>query len=225
MRSVLALLVMFLLAAPMAGAGHPNVACVQKQEIHTYFATVGALTFVTLPAEDQSFGVHTAFAQDACADATLAYDGDPETGFGGATFPAGTRLCLLPEEAPHHDYGPGAEYWATQATPGDLLYSAGADGPAFDPADPCATDGVLTEDPITDPWDCGAGLVGVYAKRWMPATLEENVLGSGACDPHDGRVWVFVMQGVFVDVHAGDVVVSTPTTGHVWSGDQFPGQE
>ena len=217
-----------LAAAPLADARHPSTACIQQENMHGYL--VGAIPWT--PHQETKVGIKqqtttVVTAWDTCDQdldgdgVPFDYDGDMDLGDRGGRFPAGSNYngCLENPEVSHHAYGVGAQYWADDQTGvASLIYWAGADGPALipDPLDPCATDGIISDDPTTDPLDCADGSWGVYAPPiWKPATLGETVAGNGACDPFDGLVWVFIVNSaLFCD---GTLVVSTPISGHIWS--------
>ena len=221
----LPLVVALALVAPLAlsSAGafhHPSTACITTEAYHSY----GPATFGK-PMGGKVGRLGSAAVYDFCAfdingdNIPFDYDGETEYGDVGGRFVAGSGWagCTVAPEVSHHHYGVGATYWVWEHLH-DVVYEAGADGPAF--GDPCATDGIISANPMTDPADCGAGDYGYFSSTssaWTPATLGETVNGNGACDPFDGYVWVFIARGPVTGTPYGSVVLSTPTEGHIWS--------
>ena len=224
-KSWLVLLLLSIMAAvalPPGAATHPGFACIQTQAIHSYGGSSG----VGGGGGGSGAVVSRASVRDTCAQdlnsngVILDHDGDYDTGLGSGAFPAGTHTeCIDWPGVPHHEYGPGAAYWADDETGmAQIVYWAGTDGPALLASNPCAADGIITNHDLTDPLDCGSGALGQFsAFQWRPATLGRNTAAAD-CDPIEGYVWMFVLTGPYVDDATGAVIMSTPFSGHLWSG-------
>ena len=203
-RTLITTSFLLLAATATTHAAHPGSPCTPTEARHSYGWPLGVFQGAV------SWPPAMAIVFDTCAG---PFDGDAEHGLMGGRFPAGTSPCLVSPQTSHHASGPGAQYWADDETGiAALAYQAGADGPSLLFWPPCATDGIISNDPQTDPFDCGAGAVGYFAPgvQVTPATLGENVPGNGACNPYDGHVWIVLLMGPV------GPVFSTPISGHLW---------
>ena len=213
-------LLLALVATPVTNANHhPTLPCPGAEAVHSYFGVIDVVAYGGL-ATGSSSSVRAAGMPTVIDSCTTRYDGEAEIGFGGGRFPAGTSRCLTAPEVPHHAYGNGAQYWADVAGGSitSVVYSAGADGPALVQVTGCETDGVISDDHLTNPGDCASGAYGIYSPAmgfWTPATLAPNYpwLYPNSCNPFDGYVWV----SVYVSVGTMLLSVDVPIMGDIWS--------
>lgn len=181
-------------------------------------------------------------SSNACYTGLVHGDGDPETGDGGGKFPA-YLPCLPPGARAHHSHDPswwfggvlqaGVPYSITSVVP--LVPAAlivGTDGPIDPSGNPCLGDGIIHDDPVSEPYDCGAGIIGfsdpplgAFIVANDPAAFDLN------CAPASGYVDAFVLNGpIFfdnshcqlpsVDARLGDDLAGNPTAPAVDPGDQ-----
>jgi hypothetical protein len=211
-----------LLLAPHAAQGQtaacsnpPNAAYAPRQALHTFFGTGGA-------------GGVNVFDTSGCPTG----DGDNDFGIGGGAFPQGPgtgSACELPNG--HHGFGQDAPYVATNFVL-PMRYAVGTDGqigvPDALPTPPCTGNGIISDDYVTDPFDCYQGQAGDTTSQ--PARLGHNVWdgtwsdpwsaygaisaggfhadpNGGDCVDVNGQAWVFL--------EAGGAPISVPTLGAI----------
>jgi len=209
------LLLPFVGLAPEAGA-----ACDPTQPVHVHVVGVGAGIKI-----DRGYtGAGVTFVADTCEAADG--DGDPDLGAGGAALPLAGAVCLAPGTLGHH----GLPFVHADNFALPMAWSAGTDGAADPWFDPCLGNGVVSDDPASDPHDCGAGQAGFWdgVVQLRPAEVAPNGPWADCAQPVDGRVWAFafqgpilVMDGPLLDLRSvppqanapARVTASVPTTG------------
>lgn len=150
----------------------------------------------------------------------LGSDGDNEQGTLGGQFPLAGAGCPYAQDeangAPvttgHHGDG----YVVTNLAGLDIVWFAGIDGAASQLA-PCLGNGVITDDPVTDPFDCHSTLGASVRLLGLPFERTAHLVPNSAwagCEAADGNAWVFVMAGP-VEC-AGSVHLSLPVQGMIY---------
>lgn len=165
--------------------------CDAAQDPHTYFDS-GVIDLMQDAQPRVGAGVTDAF--DGCS--LPAGDGDPETGVGGGAFPAGP--CVSAFSVAHHANAAGSAYYISSVLPlVPAALSVGTDGGSGDGV--CSGgNSVVTGDPVTDPFDCGSGTIGLSSPM-IGASIYPNQPGL-TCTPESGLVVAFVLTGpILVD--------------------------
>lgn len=165
----------------------------------------------------------TVIVTDSCASG----DGDPDIGVDGAALPGGAYAAGCGFVS-HHSAGVASTFSVTDHTGvATVVWSEGTDGPARNPLTGvplagCVTNGVITDNPTTDPDDCYGSLGYITPSSGSLASTftGANGVATGppvtACNGFDGLTWVFLFHGTIRDPSfPGGVLVSTPIEGDI----------
>jgi hypothetical protein len=188
-------------------------------------------------------GVTLAFSANNPPCDQVGSDGDNEQGISGAQMPIALATCPYSQDIANEQAGGGPvtvghhgdDIFVTNTAGIDVTWTSGVDGQ--DPAatlagQTCTGNGVISNDPTTDPADCSdstganVNLLGNEHVDTDPISIGTNDPNSGftCLDAVDGNEWTFLNTGPFLgtsgcpSVLNGELGFSLPLTGTIASG-------
>jgi hypothetical protein len=227
----------------VGAASAASVACTVTDTSNPhFFNTAGSASVSDSDGEISGAGVADAFSTNNPPCDQVGSDGDNEQGIGGAEMPLVGATCPYQQDVANEQAGGGPvtvghhgdDIYVTNTGGLDVTWLSGIDGQ--DPAatlagQTCTGNGIIANDPTTDPADCqdanGANIniVGSVHSDTDPLSVGTNDPASGfSClDAVDGNEWTFLNMGPVAPIHTdgGPLFVRATTPAQPGDGEAF----